>query len=109
MSLDGIIVNRYSKMCFPVGVEMKKETIHPAREYVSFYNEEALFADGFDEAIIGYDVDKGVAVYDYDKCARILMRDSKMSEEDAYDYVNFNLVSAHVGEFTPSFVSSYTL
>ena len=26
MNLDGLVVNRYSKMCFPIGVGMKEST-----------------------------------------------------------------------------------
>ena len=103
MSLDGIIVNRYSKMCYPVGVEMKKETIHPAREIVSSANSEAMFADGFDDAIMGYD-SNGIAVYNYDKCCNILMDTSDMDEREAHEYMEFNVVGAYVGDFTPIFI-----
>ena len=120
MSLDGIVVNRYSKMCFPVGVEMKKEStneksfegtwsktsIHSAREIVASVNSEAIFADGFDDAIMGYDSD-GRAVYDYDKCSHILMETSDMDEREAHEYMEFNVVSAYVGDFTPVFIHTF--
>ena len=106
MSLDGIVVNRYSKMCFPVGVEMKKEPLHPAREIVSNVNSEAIFADGFDDAIMGYD-SNGAAVYDYDKCCHILMDTSDMDESEAHEYMQFNVVGAYVGDFTPIFIHTF--
>ena len=119
MSLDGIVVNRYSKMCFPVGVEMKKEPLHPAesgrtfvyaaeqaREIVSNVNSEAIFADGFDDAIMGYG-SNGAAVYDYDKCCHILMDTSDMDESEANEYMQFNVVGAYVGDFTPIFIHTF--
>lgn len=66
---------------------------------------ELLLADGFDEAVIGL-VDgacrEPVLCYDYRKCIEILSR--KMSEEDADEYMQFNVVGAYVGEYTPLFV-----
>lgn len=93
-----------SVMCFPVGIEMKKEsTIHPAREIVSSANSEAMFADGFDDAIMGYD-SNGIAVYNYDKCCNILMNTSDMDEGEAHEYMEFNVVGAYIGDFTPIFI-----
>ena len=67
-----------SYMCFPVGVKMineeifnpiekKKEVQHyTCRDIISDINSEALFADGFDDAIVGYDAVGFRVVYDYD-------------------------------------------
>jgi hypothetical protein len=38
------------------------------KEELSYINEQALFADGFDEALVGIDQSDYVAVYDADKC-----------------------------------------
>jgi hypothetical protein len=43
-----------------------------------------------------------MAVYDRQKCIEILMRD--MSEEDAHEYFEFNVIGAFVGENTPAFI-----
>ena len=37
------------------------------RSFIGDLNSKALFADGFDDAIIGYDAVKFTVVYDYDK------------------------------------------
>ena len=69
-------------------------------------NEEMLFADGFDDALIGYIERAGmpsIACYDKHKCIDILAED--MSYEDAFDYFYFNVVGAYVGENTPCFLT----
>ena len=70
------------------------------------YEEEYLLADGFDAAIIGYTsmvngCDSKV-VYDHDKCIDILRKD--MSEEEAIEYMSYNVTGAYVGEHTPLFI-----
>ena len=68
-------------------------------------NPEALFADGFKDAIIGiarrFSLPPLVA-YDYDKCIEILMKD--MTEEEAVEYFEFNVQGAWMGEGTPIFI-----
>ena len=63
-----------------------------------------LLADGFEKAFIGTGIRCGleVAVYDSQKCIEILCKD--MSEEDAVDYFNFNVVGSYVGKFPPLFL-----
>ena len=64
--------------------------------------DELLKIDGFDEAIIG--VQESIEpklVYDIDKIAEILMTREQMTEEDAYEYISYNITSAYVGEKTP--------
>jgi hypothetical protein len=69
--------------------------------------EPVLFADGYDDAIIGlseHQPDREVAVvYDYDKCVRIA-QNMGMSHEDAVEFVDFNVVGSWVGEHTPIFI-----
>ena len=65
-----------------------------------------LKADGFDKAIIGVGYRCGqpdIIVYDAEKCVKILM-DQGMTEEEAIDYFDYNVVGAWVGEETPIFV-----
>lgn len=69
-------------------------------------NPEAMFADGFDDALIGICRRFGqqaVAAYDYRKCIEILTRDG-MTEEEAEEYFEFNVIGAWVGEGTPAFI-----
>ena len=73
-------------------------------------DEEMLFADGFDAAILGYFQRCGqeaVVVYDRDKCICILMSQG-LSEEDAEEYFEFNVVGAWVGDRTPAFLVRVT-
>jgi len=68
--------------------------------------QEFLFADGFEAAIVGFtEMNMGSdskVVYDWEKCVEILMKD--MSEEDALEYMSFNVTGAYVGEHTPIFI-----
>lgn len=59
----------------------------------------------FDEAIIGVAERIGmeaVVAYDTDKVIEILARE--MTEEEAVEYFEFNILGAYVGERTPIFV-----
>ena len=71
---------------------------------------ECLVADGFDDALIGL-VDgacrEPVACYDFAKCVQILMAKSSMSEEEAQEYLEFNVVGAYVGKMTPLFLHDW--
>lgn len=69
-------------------------------------NSETLFANGFDEALIGVGVQfsREVAIYDYTKCVEVLMKRYEMSEEDALDYMEFNVTGAYMGVGTPVFL-----
>jgi len=87
-------------------IEKQKDSgeIHPKRAEVAEVNADALFADGFDEAICGFDATGGCAVYDYNKCLKVLCDRDEMSREEAHEYMEFNVVSAYVGDFTPIFI-----
>ena len=67
-------------------------------------------ADGFDEAIIGvgrqFDKPDRI-IYDYDKCLVILMFDQEFTEEEAVEWMEYNVVGAYVGEGTPIFKIDY--
>jgi hypothetical protein len=72
------------------------------RDELSELNPEAVVWDGFDEALIGYGsrcAMDTVAIYDYNKMIEILMRE--MLEQDAIEYLEFNIMSAWIGEGTP--------
>ena len=74
------------------------------RELIAEINEDMLFADGFDDALIGYIERAGmssIACYDKQKCIDILAKD--MSHEDAIEYFYFNVIGAYVGDNTPCF------
>ena len=65
-----------------------------------------IFADGFDEAIIGLcciHPKAPVVAYDRDKCIEILYRDAANYGE-AVEYFEHNVACAYVGEMTPAFI-----
>ena len=77
------------------------------KEHLARVDDEVLFADGFEEALMGFGEVGGkfVAVYDREKCVEILMTRDSLSAEDAIEYFNFNVTGAYVGPHTPAFVT----
>lgn len=66
------------------------------------YLGDALFADGFDDCIIGF-TDDGVVVYDRVGIIETLVVDG-MDVDEAEEYFCFNIAGAYVGPKTPIFV-----
>lgn len=64
-----------------------------------------LFADGFDDCIIGI-TSNNIVVYDTDKMISVLIKDG-MSYEDAIDHWSFNIEGAYVGERTPIYMTVF--
>ena len=80
------------------------------QDIISSYNEEALLADGFDEAIVGMAsrcAMNPVVVYDTEKVISILMEQG-MDEDEAIEYFEFNIAGAYVGENGPIFLHTLT-
>ena len=76
------------------------------RDEVAEANDDMLFADGFDDALIGFIERAGmpsIACYDKYRCIEILARD--MTYEDAIEYFYYNTAGAYVGENTPCFLT----
>jgi len=67
-------------------------------------NEEALRADGFNDAVIGTCYNTGRIVYSIERILQILIDRDGMSMEDAMEYFSFNIGGAYVGEMTPMYV-----
>lgn len=69
---------------------------------------ELVFADGFEDALIGIgrQFDKEFAVYDYVLCVNILMQRDGMTSEEAIEFMEYNVVGAYVGPNTPIFVEA---
>ena len=55
--------------------------------------DDVLFADGFDDAIIGFDPNLWRVVYSRNRCIEILMKEGD-SELDAIDYLEYNTFNA---------------
>ena len=66
---------------------------------------EAIVWNEFDNAIVGVD-NMGRLVYDINKMISTLVNDD-MTEEEAQEYLDFNVLSAYVGELTPVHVYIY--
>ncbi len=68
--------------------------------------DKTLFADGFDDAIIGLNYKGGYhrVVYDGKKMVEKLAKDDDMTEEDAMEYLQFNTFNAYMGKGTPLYV-----
>lgn len=72
---------------------------------------EMLKADGFDEAIIGIAsrcAMHEVYAYDVDKMLDILMQRDGMTLEEAWEYFDFNIEGAYMGEGTPIYIHKIT-
>jgi hypothetical protein len=66
---------------------------------------EAIVWDDFDDAIVGTD-NMGRIVYDINKMIDVLRQDD-MTEEEAQEYLDFNVLSTYVGDLTPVHVYIY--
>jgi len=67
-----------------------------------------LSEEEFDEAIIGVSERIGnepVVAYDTTKIVEILILNHSMSVDEAYEYFEFNILGAYVGERTPTFIT----
>ena len=66
-----------------------------------------LFADGFDDAIIGFEPNLWKVVYSRQKCIEVLSKEDDMNEEEALDYLEYNTFNAYVGDKTPVWVEDF--
>jgi len=77
-------------------------------QWLADYNDEALTADGFDDAIMGIGERCGqptLVAYDRTKFIQILIDRDGMDYEEAVEFFEFNTVGAWVGENTPIFIT----
>ena len=70
-------------------------------------SDDVLFADGFDEAIIGFSRNDWRVVYSRELCIQILMKDDDIPEEEAVDFLEYNTFNAYVGDKTPIWVDTF--
>ncbi len=80
-------------------METKENIVELLKPYA---HEEAMTANGLDDAIIGLSVD-GLFVYDIDECVEIFKKDG-MTHDEATEYVEYNVTNTYVGEGTPLFM-----
>lgn len=65
-----------------------------------------LKADGFDEAVIGWEENSGRLIYSVSKCIDCLMGQG-MTDEEALEFFYYNVSGAYMGEQTPIFCTDY--
>lgn len=67
---------------------------------------EALFALGFEDALVGVGTsfNSDIAVYDFSRCVGILMERDGMDYEEAVEYMEYNVTGSFIGEATPVFL-----
>jgi hypothetical protein len=63
-----------------------------------------MFADGFEEALVGVvrRFNETWPLYDYAKCLEVL-QEANLSQEEAIEYMEYNVLGAYLGEETPCF------
>ena len=66
-----------------------------------YRDDEFLFADGFDDCILGIDANALRVIYKIEDCVLKLQKEQKISYEEASEYLFFNSITAWVGEKTP--------
>lgn len=72
-------------------------------------DDELLFADGLDGAIIGtVSIWAGgsrqrVVLYDYEKCVEILCEGDPDRREEVEEHLDFNTLGSYVGDKTPAY------
>lgn len=72
-------------------------------ENIREFNPEALFADGFEDSILGYDT-KGRVIYSVNSILGTLVNRDGMDYEQAQEYFGFNIECAYIGEYTPIYM-----
>ena len=88
---------------FTIIVLQTMKLMKTREKLLDYYPEsEFLFADGFDDAIIGI-TDNDIVVYSVNKCIDILI-ESGLTEEDALEHFHYNVSGGYVGEKTPIWI-----
>ncbi len=78
------------------------------RQEIEYYAEQSeeplLFVEGHDNAILGLarQFNRTSVLYSKNKVIKNLMKD--MTEDEALEFFEFNIVGAYVGEATPTFL-----
>ena len=86
---------------------MTKEKIIESIIETQGEDNEIILADGFEDAYMGLATQftkNPLALYDRNKCIDILVNRDGMSEEEAEEYLQYNVEGAWVGDNTPMFL-----
>jgi hypothetical protein len=76
------------------------------QELCEHYGDDMLFADGYDDAIIGVCTghDSGRVAYDIHKMVSVCINDMGITESEAWEWLEFNTFCAYVGKNTPLYI-----
>jgi hypothetical protein len=69
-------------------------------------DDEVMFADGFDDAIVGLEPSSLRVIYDINSMVLILTKDDEMTTSEAIEYLEYNVLNAYVGEKTPIYIET---
>jgi hypothetical protein len=77
------------------------------REKLAKIVPDLLFADGYDDCILGITVrdDEAVVLYSTEKIVNKLSEEMEL--EEAYEYFDFNIKGSYVGKKTPVFYEEF--
>ena len=77
-------------------------------ELSEHYSTDLLFADGYDDAIIGVCVgfDSGRVAYSIPKMIEIAANDLSVDYNEAVEWLEYNTFGAYVGENTPIYMEA---
>jgi hypothetical protein len=70
--------------------------------------EPVTFANGLDEAIIGFEPNSWQVVYSRNKVIEILQTRDGMTEQEAIEYAEYNTFNAYIGDNTPIWVEDFS-
>lgn len=78
-------------------------------ELTDNFGGDILFADGYDDAIIGVCIgcDSGRVVYDAEKMVDICAKDLETDHIEALEFLEFNTFCAYVGDNTPIYLTRH--
>lgn len=87
---------------------MPRRAIHPLRKKCieQSWDAELIFADGYDEAILGVGSRNGhaVVVYNSEGIIDILCQRDGMIRDEAEEFFDYNIGGAWIGEGTPFYM-----
>lgn len=68
----------------------KRQAINDYLEGTSDEDLEIYFADGFDDAIIGYDSQTKKIIYSYSQMIKVMVERDHSTTEEAVEYIDYN-------------------
>jgi len=103
---NNCVCNQNRKEKMEIIEELRKDRdnrLEELKETIAEHNPEALFADGFDNAILGYSTELRV-VYSVNQIMETLVERDGMTPDEAIEYFEYNISCAYVGEYTPIYM-----